>query len=481
MKIGDYELKVKQAGQPSESTISEQQQSSPLRLRVSLLVVAIVALGLGVHDNGGIISQMSMGCLVISMISAIQLLFFWHCPLSQIIGFRRKWFLVLIAAGLAIQFVALISHPLSRAFDTVPDPVLIYRILPLIFAVALLPAGLLIYREDSLGGWTFPLLIIVQLTAGFLLITALPNPLIDVFVVQEKAANALIQGINPYTIRYPDIYPPELSVRFYGPGMSVNGMVQSGYPYMPLTLFMSLCGSLLGDCRYASLIAMTLAACLIAYARPGRFSKIAAAFLLFTPFSLLMLYGAWIESYMMLMLSVVWFCYCRSKRCLPYAMGLLFVSKQYMVLVAPLTLLLLTRPWHLRDIVAFSWRAILAGSMVTLPLVLWNIPEFMNNVIVGPFHLPMRWDSMSFMVLARPENLTLWVWIFFAIAIATMIAALWLDQRHRVNFFFAIGITFLLFFAFGTRAFANYYYMVVGSFCCALAADTEDSLLSADP
>jgi hypothetical protein len=62
-----------------------------------------------------------------------------------------------------------------------------------------------------------------------------------------------------------------------------------------------------------------------------------------------------------------------------------------------------------------------------------------------------------------------------------MIAAVWLDQRRRVNFFFAIGITLILFFAFNKQAFANYYYMVIGSFCCALAAESEGGLLSEHP
>lgn len=475
---------MKQAGQSSEFSVSlEQQQSSPLRLQVSLLIVAIVTLGLGVHNNSGHISQMSLVLLAISIMSAIEFLHFWYTPLQHVIGFRREWLLAFFAVGLIVQFVAVIFYPLGRYIGTAWDPGLISQVLPSVFALALLPAGLLICREDSRGGLMFPLLVIIQLTAGFLLLAAFPNPPIDVFVVQEKAANALIHGINPYTIRYPDIYPPELSALFYGPGAVVNGIVQAGYPYMPLTLFMSLLGSLFGDCRYASLIAMAISASLIAYARPGRFSKIAAAFLLFTPFSLLMLYYAWIESYIMLILSMIWFCYCRAKRCLPYAVGLLLVSKQYMALVTPLALLIINRPWRLRDIFAFSWRAIIAGSIVTLPLALWNIPAFMNNAVLGLFHPQSfaRWDSMSFMVLVRPENLTLWFWIFFALAIATMIAALWLDQRHRVNFFFAIGITFLLFFAFGTRAFANYYYMVIGSFCCALAAESEDGLVSAHP
>jgi hypothetical protein len=470
---------MKQAGQPSKFSVSlEQQQLSPLRLRVSLLVVAIVTLGLATHDNSGLISRISLIWLTISIASSIVLLHFWYAPLQHVAGFRREWLLALLAAGLTLQFIALISYPLGRGVGTMTDTALISWILPSIFILALLLAGLLIYRNDSPGGWKFPMLVIMQLTAGFILITAFPNLPIDVFIVQEKAANALIHGINPYTIHCPDIYPPELSARFYGPGATLNGMVQAGYLYMPLTLFMSLLGSLLGDCRYASLIAMAISASLIAYARPGRFSKIAAAFLLFTPVFPLMLYCAWTDSYVVLMLTVVWFCYCRSKRCLPYAVGLLFVSKQYMVLITPLALLLINRPWRLRDIVAFSWRVIVAGAIVTLPLALWNIQEFMNSAVLFHFHQPFRWDSMSFLALARSENLAQWVWLPFAIAITTMIAIVWIDQRHRVNFFFAIGITLILFFAFNKQAFANYYYVVIGSFCCALAAESEDGLIS---
>jgi fatty acid desaturase len=95
---------MKQAGQPSKFSVSlEQQQLSPLRLRVSLLVVAIVTLGLATHDNSGLISRISLIWLTISIASSIVLLHFWYAPLQHVAGFRREWLLALLAAGLTFR------------------------------------------------------------------------------------------------------------------------------------------------------------------------------------------------------------------------------------------------------------------------------------------------------------------------------------------------------------------------------------------
>jgi len=200
--------------------------------------------------------------------------------------------------------------------------------------------------------------------------------------------------------------------------------------------------------------------------------KIAGVFLLFTPIFPVMLYWAWTESFVLLMLAVVWFCHKRLPRFLPYAVGLFLVSKQYMILIAPLTILLLPRPWNARQIVSFAWRACLAGTIVTLPLVLWDREAFLKSAVFLQFHQPFRWDAMSFLVLARPHNPSQWVWLPFLMVAAALVGILWTGLRRTVSFPLAMGMTLLLFFAFNKQAFANYYYLVTGALCCALADET---------
>ncbi|HEY1922619.1 MAG TPA: hypothetical protein VGG44_07610, partial [Tepidisphaeraceae bacterium] len=108
-------------------------------------------------------------------------------------------------------------------------------------------------------------------------------PGIDVFNFQTTGSWALAHRLNPYTFRYPSIYPA--GTPFYGPGVvDAQGMLTVGFPYPPLSLLMVLPGQLLGgDVRYALVVAMGLSAILMSTARPGRIGALAAAVFLLTP------------------------------------------------------------------------------------------------------------------------------------------------------------------------------------------------------
>jgi hypothetical protein len=117
----------------------------------------------------------------------------------------------------------------------------------------------------------------------------------------------------------------------------VNGRLRFGYPYMPLTLLMSLPGYLVaGDVRYSHLAAMVAAAALIAYARPSRLSFAAAALLLLQPRGLYILERSWCEPQVVLLLAATVFAAARGSRYVPLSLGLLIVSKQYMLATAAL-------------------------------------------------------------------------------------------------------------------------------------------------
>src|SRR6185437_7177466 len=113
-----------------------------------------------------------------------------------------------------------------------------------------------------------------------------------------------------------------------------------GFPYPPLSLLLVLPGYLLGDFRYAHLAATTLAGALIALSRPGRIATAAAALFLFTPRGFFVLEAGWTEPMAVLMLAALVFAACRAPRASPMIVGLLLVTKQYLVLAAPLVWLL---------------------------------------------------------------------------------------------------------------------------------------------
>src|SRR4029079_11584802 len=66
-----------------------------------------------------------------------------------------------------------------------------------------------------------------------------PSPMIDVFMFQRDAVAALLSGVNPYAITFPN---PYLTGGYYGRGMVVDGRLMFGFVYPPLSAFLSVLG-----------------------------------------------------------------------------------------------------------------------------------------------------------------------------------------------------------------------------------------------
>jgi hypothetical protein len=162
---------------------------------------------------------------------------------------------------------------------------------------------------------------------------------------------------------------------------------------------------------------------------------------------------------------------------LPISLGLLLVVKQYMILMTPLAVWML---WPQR--VQLRRQILVALSVaigITLPMALWNLRAFLWSVVLLQFRQPVRPDALSFL-----PSLMEWVHVP-GMTVLPFIVALgvisWSILRFpRTPFAFAAGtaLMFLLFFAFNKQAFCNYYFLVIGGLCCAVAAgETPDRLL----
>ena len=88
------------------------------------------------------------------------------------------------------------------------------------------------------------LLICGHALAGAFTIWSMPIPIIDVWFFQQQSAAALLEGRDPYGVRYRDVYSRNLG--FYGENVSVDGWLQYSFPYPPLTLLLVAPGYLLG-------------------------------------------------------------------------------------------------------------------------------------------------------------------------------------------------------------------------------------------
>jgi hypothetical protein len=321
--------------------------------------------------------------------------------------------------------------------------------------------------------WAKPLqvgaLIAVHFALGAWMIRQVPEPLIDVHVFQRDAVAALREGVDPYTITFPDIYGHD---RFYGQGLSTGGRLQFGFPYLPLSLLTALPGQLLGgDHRYSQLVAMELAALLMAFGRATGFGPIAAVLYLTTPRIFFVLEQSWTEPFVVLGVAAVVFAACRNSRAVPWLFGAFAALKQYLVFTIPAALLLLRWPLNRDEILRLFGKAAMVAGAVTLPFIVWSPSGFWHSVVTLQMYQPFRPDALSFLAwwADRGHDPPGSAVAFLAMATAAALAV-WRLPATPAGFAGAIAVTFFAFFAFNKQAFGNYYFFVIGALAATLAA-----------
>lgn len=452
-----------------------------------LVAVAALCLALAIHTRDGEYWPSAMKWLAAAIALALIGVAVPRLSLPQ----PRAVLVAALALCLAVQFFLLYRSPPSGwnewsndVRDLSAAALRPYRgglIAAALFTLAILIAPGVLRRIG------FVLLLACFGALGVWLIRAAPDPHIDVHVFQQEGGRVLLEGRNPYAVRMPDIYAgtkQAIDRDVYGKGLSKEGTLEFGFPYPPLSLFMSTAGyAAAGDHRYAQLAAMVLAAALAGGAVGGRAGMLAAALLLFTPRAFFILGRGWTEPFVALGLAATLWCAVRMPRLLPVALGLFLATKQYLIFVVPLTALLVQPPFRWSAYLKLIVSALVVAAAVTLPLALWDRDAFVHSLYTVQKIAPFREDALSFLVTAHHHSrwplpainsgIQLRAWIAFAIAVSAMGLALCRAPRGAAGFSAAIGLTYLLFVAFNKQAFANYYYFVLAALC--FAAATSDA------
>lgn len=497
------------------------------------MVVAAVMTGLAIQLQNGEYTPAAMGLVTVAMIASVFAVGFSNINVS---GERlaSRLTLALLAVGLAAQFAALFLTWPGVDLPHLGGLQLLSFHAGLGLAAGLLVLGALDASGISLIGYFekrgmgvppmayssskhgrdaratgfsiasiwFPLLLIIFLLLGIWMVHSSPRPAIDVWEFQQRAANELLHGRNPYAMTFPDIYHSTLPghQQVYGEGLVVNDRLQFGFPYPPVSLLLATIGyAVAGDHRYAQVLAMTLAAVFIGCSRRGRTGMLAAAVPLFTPRIFFVLGRGWTEPFVVMLLAATIFCACRRSRWLPVALGLFLATKQYLIFALPLTFFLLppsagsgqagvsgadstpavatgfsrSIPW--RDWFSLVWKSALVAAIVTLPFVFRNYHAFVKSTVTVQELSPFRWDALSYLVWYGfrghlvTQPLTAVFWSTLA-ALAALGLSLWKAPRTPAGFAAALALISLAFFAFNKQAFCNYYFFVIGAMCCAIAA-----------
>ena len=376
--------------------------------------------------------------------------------------------IVLLAAGLAGQYWMLLTAQ-PAMYIRFRRPSEEPAFFAMLIAAAVVSVGVVFGSRRS-RRVSIVLVLAMHFALGAWILRASPNPRIDVVTVHREALRALKDGRSPYSITFENIYGRE---HYYAPGLTSGARVLFGLPYPPLSLLMAAPGEwLAGDYRYASLVALTAGGALIALCgwRRGasgtseRQASLAALLLLFTPRVFFQLEQGWTEPFMVVLLAAtVATADTRASR--PLA-GLLVAVKQYLIVALPLMPLLWPHA---------TWRRVATAAAVavtmTIPFLIWDPDGFLKSVVFLQLAEPFRTDSLSYLAwMARNGVGQPGVWVTLLAAGIAILLALWRLPRTPSGFAGAVALVLLVSFAFGKKAFCNYYFFVIAALATAVAA-----------
>ena len=316
----------------------------------------------------------------------------------------------------------------------------------------------------------FPAVLGASLCLGVWMIKASPEPYIDVIPVHKEAIDAWLNGKDPYRVSFPNIYEPALAKEFYNPAALAGNRVMISYPYPPASFYFAVPGHVLfGDYRYSEAALLVLGAALIGFSRPGLLSKLAACLLLTTPRIWFVIEQGWTEPIGIFLLALTVYSLIRNPIAAGLAAGLFVVTKQYLGFtgLAVLRMVFITArrwPWTMLAVAV-------AAAGITLPLALWHPNSFMRNVVWLQTLEPFRMDSLSYLSWAAREGMGRgsYLWAVGAASGAAVVTS-FTTRNSPTGFAASVAFTTFAMFAFGSKAFCNYYFFVIGALCCAIAA-----------
>ena len=450
-----------------EMSVVSNKLSHNSSVTILLFGLSALALGQALQSGDGTFTFHSIVWLTIAIISAgagiaSQRLFF------PIISKKVVWIVLII--GLAFQLFQLLTTPPGNSISVAQ----FHKVWQ--FQVGIVIGGVCALLSLLPKAWC-PLkarigliaaAFLSVLVAGIWVIRASPNPFIDVFMFQQSSSDALLHGQNPYELTPPNIYG---NMNYYGAALVNDGKMTIGNPYPPLSIIFSSVGyTVTRDVRYGYLVAILVTGVLMIWLRPGRDALLAAYIFLFTPRIFYVVEQSWTEPLVLLLtISVVW-CAIHRPTLMYIALGLLIASKQYMVFLLPFAIFLIKPGTRYRALARSLGWIFTCALIVTLPFAIWNFHAFFWNVVMAQWYQVSRLDALSYAALyARIFGQFPPQFIPFIVLGGTFLLLWRYGERTPAGFAGASAFGLVLFFATSKQAFCNYYFLVIGLLCCALA------------
>lgn len=429
---------------------------------LSMALFALCA-GYAINLNNGYYSPSALLWLTISLGFCLLGIAEPHLRPVELAGSRLLT--IVLAVGTLLEGALLLSKGK-------PVPTIAVVILALLGPLQLLPLG----RLRSL----ILVLAVASFLYGGVFAINLMDPQIDVLDWQQQTSETLLEGHNPYEIKFAPRYPiPHL----YAGALGKDGRLTVAPPYPPLSLLMVLPAfAAAGDIRYAQVFAIGVSAILMALARPGAIGTMAATLFLLIPRVFYVVWSAWTDPLALLNFSLLMFCACRWRKGIPWALGLFLSSKQTAVLAVPLLFLLLEGPDMWRELRDMLIKAGIVIAAINLPFLFWNAREFIHSVVLFGALPPFRPNALTYLVWIYSMT---WkippTWLGAPIALAAIALVLWKMPRSPAAFAAGFTLVTTIFFAFSKQAFCNYYYFTIATACWSIAAASSPSAQESQP
>lgn len=291
------------------------------------------------------------------------------------------------------------------------------------------------------------LLIGIVGTVGVMWINMLEAPEIDTLNLHSSAAQALLEGQNPYT-----------EARAFNTSPTAPaGAEFVGYAYPPLTL-VAYAGSdiLFGDSRWASVIAIMITAILlirpwVEMNRPQAGAALALGLAMVVQPGLGHVFRqAWTDPIALPLLAGVGLAWRRNPALAAVLLGLAFGTKQYFILALPL-LLAWTDDYRWKRF----WIATAVAALSVLPPILINPVAFWDATIGPAIDAPLRLDSSGLAGLGLDTP-------FAVVVLLSVAVAVWMGRATRSpsRFLVALAATLATAFLVGFQAFVNYWFFI---------------------
>jgi len=310
-----------------------------------------------------------------------------------------------------------------------------------------------------LAKYKFYYLIGLALVLRLLVIYYSPAPKIDVYWVLNGGAQAILEGHNPYSATFKNIYSTEACLAIYHRADCPN----DSYSYLPATILMTApFYAIFGDIRSA-FIFLVFGCALIGYLllrkakQPKLTAELITLLILYLPLSLFVLEQSWMDQlWLFLIYFFVWSIVWQRDYLAYFFAGLVIASKPTMLIL----------PIFLSKYKGTSLKKIVMTSAVfvavCLPFLFWNYHDFVKDILFDQIKFDGSYYSLSFFnVFKMIFFSTIPAWISILMTVIGL-AYIWVKGNNSLTSVIHGLTLFLLAVFIIQRGFVNYYFSLGG-------------------